>query len=243
MTMTADNSPPPSPDRDACKPEGDRGSSATDDIIVAATSLRRPNQPIPLPLSAVNRNLCYNFPSPPLSTTSSSPRSPTSPRTSPVTASARHGTRKHTRNSSSRAMSTHSRRRSSLSTCSFHASQLEQQDDFGPPPHPAPTTPLPPVPGAPRIPFTTPQQERNRYSSYELMDKLRRLETAQMSDQDGKRNKRHSAPPLRTHGHHVSTPNTTLAMRRLHLDSGEKRELILARRASREDKLQEKTYI
>ena len=235
--MTED-SPPPSPR--TCKRDGDggddeRSSGATDPIISVANSLRRPSQPIPLPLSAVNRNLCYHFPSPPPST-ASSPRSPTSPRTSPVTASARQG-RKHTRNVS-RTVSTHARRRSSLSTCSFHISQLEEE--FGPPPHPAPTTPLPPIPGAPRVPFTTPQQERNRYSSYELRDKLHRLEK-QQTDTDCK-NKRHSAPAMKTQQHLLTPNNNSPGVRRYHLDSGEKRDRILARRASREDKL-EKTQI
>ena len=226
MTMT-DNSPPPSPN--TYKQDCDQASSAADTIILVATSLRRPNQPIPLPLSAVNRNLCYHFPSPPLSN-SSSPRSPTSQRTSPVSASSRQG-RKHTPNSS-RTVSTHGRRRSSLSTCSFHVSQLDQ---YGPPPHPAPTTPLPPIPGAPRVPFTTPQQERNRYSSYELMDKLRRLEK-QQTDTDCK-TKRHSVPILKKQ-QHITTPNEVPGVRRYNLDSKVKRERIMARRASIEEKLE-----
>ena len=57
------------------------------------------------------------------------------------------------------------------------------------PPHPAPTTPLPPTPGAPRVPFTTPAQERNRYSSYELYDKLALLEKIQTAREV--RKKRH----------------------------------------------------
>lgn len=226
MTMT-DNSPPPSPN--TYKQVGDQGSSAAETIISVATSLRRPSQPIPLPLSAINRNLCYQFPSPPLSN-SSSPRSPTSPRVSPVSASSRQG-RKHTRNAS-RTVSTHGRRRSSLSTCSLHASQLEEQ--YGPPPYPAPTTPLPPIPGAPRVPFTTPQQERNRYSSYELMDKLRQLEK-QQTDTDC-RNKRHSVPMLKTQ--HITTPNEIPGVRRHNLDSKDKRERIMVRRASIEEKLE-----
>jgi hypothetical protein len=95
--------------------------------------------------------------------------------------------------STSRTTSTHNRRRSSLST-SFHVSQLIGAE-YGPPPHPAPTTPLPPTPGAPRIPFTTPAQERNRYSSYELYDKLVLLDKQQRETDT--RKKRHSAPPLR----------------------------------------------
>jgi hypothetical protein len=226
-----DNSPPPSPD--TCKEDGDEGSSATDTIISVATSLRRPSQPVPLPLSAVNRNLCYHFPSPPLSN-SSSPRSPTSPRTSPVSASSRQG-RKHTRNAS-RTVSTHGRRRSSLSTCSFHINQLEEE--YGPPPHPAPTTPLPPIPGAPRVPFTTPQQERNRYSSYELMDKLHRLEKQQADPE--RKNKRHSAPMLTTR--QTTSPNGgpgELRVRRYNVDSTEKRERIAARRISIDERLEQ----
>jgi len=60
----------------------------------------------------------------------------------------------------------------------FHVT-LVIEAAFGPPSHPAPTTGLPPTPGAPRVPFTTPAQEWNHYSSQALYDKLRQLEKQQ----------------------------------------------------------------
>ena len=69
--------------------------------------------------------------------------------------------------------------------------------DYGPPPHPAPTAPLPKPPGAPRIPYTTPQQERNRHSSCELYSKLLQLQRQQEAHERMK--KRLSAPVMATH--------------------------------------------
>ena len=146
-----------------------------------------------LPQSAINKSLYYHFPTPPQSPHSPT-LSPTSPRvTSPLTPTSRRP--KHARNTSrnTSATSTHTRRRSSLST-SVHISQLIEAE-YGPPPHPAPTTPLPPIPGAPRVPYTTPAQERNRYSSYELYDKLMLLNKQQI---EATKKKRHSAPALKT---------------------------------------------
>jgi hypothetical protein len=185
MTIT-DTSPPPSPS--LLKPTDNPDISATDSTAVSAPQLRHPT----LPQSAINKSLYYHFPTPP-----QSPHSPTllptSPRvTSPLTPTSRRP--KHARNTSRNTSitSSHTRRRSSLST-SFHISQFIEAE-YGPPPHPAPTTPLPPIPGAPRIPYTTPAQERNRYSSHELYDKLVLLN----KQQEATRKKRHSAPALKT---------------------------------------------
>ena len=180
-----DSSPPPSP--------ASRKHTENDDTPVTQSlpiSEIRLNHPT-LPSSAIHRTLYYVFPTPPHSPLSPT-RAPMSPRiVSPRPPGARRPS--HGRNTS-RTISTHNRRRSSLST-SFHISQLIGAD-HGPPPHPAPTTPLPPTPGAPRIPFTTPAQERNRYSSYELYDKLLLLDKQEREKYT--RKKRHSAPPLRT---------------------------------------------
>ena len=177
MTMT-DRSPPLSPQ-----------SVKTHDSIADS----QPSVDMTLPHSAINRSLYYHFPTPPQSpsspTYSCSPRV-TSPRRPSLPGIPRP---KHVRNASRNTSINHARRRSSLSM-SFHISQL-MESEYGPPPHPAPTAPLPPVPGAPRIPFTTPAQERQRYSSYELFDKLRLLELRQKEDMQ---RKRHSAPPLKT---------------------------------------------
>jgi hypothetical protein len=195
MTMT-DTSPPPSPS--SLKPTEIPDTSITDSTAVSVPQLSHPT----LPQSAINKSLYYHFPTPPQSPLSPA-LSPTSPRvTSPLTPSSRRP--KHARNISrnTSATSTHTRRRSSLST-SFHISQLTEAE-YGPPPHPAPTTPLPPIPGAPRVPFTTPAQERNRYSSYELYDKLALLNKQQI---EATRKKRHSAPALKTQ---LSAPQPTL---------------------------------
>lgn len=179
-----DSSPPPSPN--AVK-EFNRSSPTTDST---ADSTTHPT----LPRSAINKNLFYQFPTPPQSP--NSPTTSTFPRgSSPRSASFSGGRRpKHIRSDSRTASGMHTRRRSSLST-GFHMTDLKK-DEYGPPPHPAPTTPLPPVPGAPRVPYTTPAQERNRYSAYELFDKLRIVELDQQRKE--KKKKRHSAPPLRT---------------------------------------------
>jgi len=145
--------------------------------------------------SAINKSLYHTFPTPP-----HSPFSPSLQATSPRIASPLTPTfarrQKPRVAGSPQVPFLRARRRSSLSTVNTHISQL-QDTDYGPPPHPAPTTPLPPVPGAPRLKFTTPAQERSRYSSYELYDKLVLLEREQRSLET--RNKRHSAPPLKSH--------------------------------------------
>ena len=185
MTMT-DTSPPPSPS--SLKPTENPDASATDSTAASVPQLRHPT----LPQSAINKSLYYHFPTPPQSP--HSPTLPVSPRvTSPLTPTSRRP--KHARNTSrnTSTTSTHTRRRSSLST-GFHVSQLIEAE-YGPPPHPAPTTPLPAIPGAPRIPYTTPAQERNRYSAYELYDKLMLLNKQQI---EATRKKRHSAPVLKT---------------------------------------------
>jgi hypothetical protein len=184
MTMT-DSSPPPSPS--PLKYIEDEESYMADTETTANDFSNHPT----LPPSAIIRSYCYRFPTPP-----QSPHSPTSPRgTSPQSPTSRRP--KHTRKTSRTAntsASTHSRRRSSLST-SIHIREL-MEAEYGPPPHPAPTTPLPPVPGAPRIPYTTPAQERSRFSSYELWTKLSLVEKQERDE--AKKKKRHSAPPLRT---------------------------------------------
>ena len=122
--------------------------------------------------SDIRKTIYYRFPTP--------PRSPqclcTYPRVTSTRSSAvgRRPKRARTTSRTPRASPTHTKRQSSLST-GFHVT-LVIEAEFGPPPHPAPTTPLPPIPGAPRVPFTTPSQEWNRYSSYALRDKQRLLE-------------------------------------------------------------------
>lgn len=180
MTMT-DSSPPPSPSSLKCTEN--ETSPVTESVPTAERQLDHPT----LPPSAIHKSLYYVFPTPP-----QSPHSPTRPPVSPRIPSPRSSTFRRPR-STSRTVSTHTRRRSSLST-SFHISQLIEAQ-YGPPPHPAPTAPLPPTPGAPRIPFTTPAQERNRYSSYELYDKLALLDKHHREKEA--RKKRHSAPALR----------------------------------------------
>jgi hypothetical protein len=64
-------------------------------------------------------------------------------------------------------------------------SSLSSRQDYGPPLHPAPATPVPSTPGAPRVLFTTPAQEWDRYSSDKLREAIYR--------------KRYLAPHLRTH--------------------------------------------
>jgi len=220
MTVT---SPPPSPN--FVKPD----IVDNDPIQMAMTmsaSISRDNHPT-LPSHAVNRHLYYNFPSPPLSPTTSPavPRSMISPRTLPSPS------RRHIRNTS-RSATDHTRRRSSLSTSSFHSSQITEEL-YGPPPHPAPTAPLPPTPGAPRIPFTTPQQERircpptrpNRYSSYDIFTAIRTQ--TQQQHQIDEMNKRHSAPITINWAPSTSTPRPEvhdLTSRRdwtVHLTTGE----------------------
>ena len=192
MTMT-DNSPPPSPS--SFKADTDEPASITERTAPVPIASVRPRHPT-LPSSAINKSLYYHFPTPPSSppTPSHLPRTIPSPR-SPVRRT------KHTR-SASRSSPSHTRQRSSLSV-SFHVSQLDEEE-FGPPPFPAPTTPLPPIPGAPRVPYTTPAQERTRYSSYQLFDKLLDLERRQKAEQAGV--KRYSAPPMRKRGPYNSAP-------------------------------------
>jgi len=182
-----------------------------------------------LPRSAINKKLFFDFPTPPHSP--NSPTTSTFPRgASPRSASFSGGRRpKHIRNDSRSASAKHTRRRSSLSA-GFHMSELKKEE-YGPPPHPAPTTPLPPVPGAPRIPYTTPAQvevERkrhssyNRYSSYELMVKLRNLE---QQENDNNR-KRHSAPPLRVPQRSLPVPTfVSLDIRRTVSDTAAENDL------------------
>jgi hypothetical protein len=67
------------------------------------------------------------------------------------------------------------------------------------------------------------------------MDKLRRLEK-QQTDTDCK-TKRHSVPILKKQ-QHITTPNEVPGVRRYNLDSKVKRERIMARRASIEEKLE-----
>jgi len=187
----ADSSPPPSPHEVKQFRESKTHSQSSSPITHPT-----------LPRSAINKKLFFDFPTPPQSP--NSPTTSTFPRgASPRSASFSGGRRpsaKHIRNDSRSAPAKHTRRRSSLSA-GFHMSDL-RKEEYGPPPHPAPTTPLPPVPGAPRIPYTTPAQERNRYSSYELMDKLRILE----QQQKDKKKKRHSAPPLRVPQRSLPSP-------------------------------------
>jgi hypothetical protein len=192
MTMT-DNSPPPSPN--CVKPDGDEEAQL---LMTAPSSINREGHPT-LPPYAVNRHLYYTFPTPPHSpsTPPSVPRTMHSPRTTPSPS------RRHTR-TTSRSIPHHTRRQSSLSTSSFHASQIIEEQ-YGPPPHPAPTTPIPPIPGAPRVPYTTPQQERNRYSSCELFDNLRLVDNEEHVVDA--RTKRHSAPMVTSRSY--MSPTTT----------------------------------
>lgn len=185
MTMT-ESSPPPSPTSEKHTALDDADpfttSSASDDEM--------PLQSHPtLPRSAINKSLYHTFPTPP-----QSPYSPYFQPTSPRVASPHTPTfprrQKPRVAASPQAPFPRTRRRSSLST------QILEMD-YGPPPHPAPTTPLPAVPRAPRVRFTTPGDERARYSSYQLYDKLKQLEKNEMWQET--RNKRHSAPPLRNH--------------------------------------------
>lgn len=191
MTMTV-NSPPPSPD--FVKPDADEDGRI--EVAKAVWSMTRENHS-PTSSHAVNRHLYYNFPTPPLSPTTSTtiPQTMSSPRPAPSLPSHR-----HTR-TPSRTVPYHERRRSSLSTSSLHSSQIPEET-YGPPPHPAPTVPLPPIPGAPRIPYTTPQEVRaryaphrtrpNRYSSYEILRIIQDQEQQQREINEF--NKRHSAP-------------------------------------------------
>lgn len=158
-----DISPPPSPD----------ALKHTENQDLPGTCSTPSSQSYPtLTSSAINRGLYYQFPSPPRS-----PRSPqilssqpiTSPRSKASSSRGPNGNRNTSRTAS--ASSTHTRGRPSFPTV--------VEMEYGPPPHPAPTSPLPQIPGAPRVPFTTPAQERNRHSSYELCDKLRLLEKQQ----------------------------------------------------------------
>jgi hypothetical protein len=185
MTMT-ESSPPPSPtsEKQTVLDDADpfATSSASDD------EMPLPSHPT-LPRSAINKSLYHTFPTPP-----HSPYSPTLQATTPRIASPRTPT--FPRRQKPRVAATpqapfpRTRRRSSLST------QILEMD-YGPPPHPAPTTPLPALPRTPRVRFTTPKDETNRYSSYQLYDKLKELEKDMMWQEA--RNKRHSAPPLRSH--------------------------------------------
>src|SRR5579862_7022482 len=183
MTMT-DNSPPPSPSTHDNKSD----NNITDVLYASGTTGAGPISIVrgshPTLASAVNKSLYYHFPTP--------PNSPPTPSYLPQIPSPRSPVRRTKHNRSTSRTTTHTRRRSSLSV-SFHVSQLSEED-LGPPPFPPPTTPLPPIPGAPRVAFTTPTQERNRYSSYQLFDKLLELERMQRREQVGM--KRYSAPPM-----------------------------------------------
>jgi hypothetical protein len=182
----ADNSPPPSPMVYRVDDEEDGATYAA--VITASISAVRHQRPT-LPSSALNKNLYYQFPTP--------PNSPPTPSHLPRLASPRSPVlrTRHTRTTS--RTSTHTRRQSSLST-TLHI------EDFGPPPFPAPSTPLPPTPGAPKVPHTTPAQERSRYSSYQLFDKL--LEVERQQNAQDARMKRYSAPPMRKFHRTESTP-------------------------------------
>jgi len=188
MTMT-ESSPPPSPisRKQPALQDADPFTTSS----VSSDEMPLSSHPT-LSRSAINKSLYHTFPTPP-----HSPFSPSLQTTSPRLASPLTPTfarrQKPRVAGSPQVPLPRARRRSSLST---HISQL-QDTDYGPPPHPAPTTPLPPIPGAPRVKFTTPAQERTRYSSYELYDKLIRLEREQRSQET--KNKRHSAPPLKPH--------------------------------------------
>jgi len=215
MTMT-DSSPPPSPHDVKQFRESMTDSPAPSPTTTHPT----------LPRSAINKQLFFDFPTPP-----QSPNSPTTrsfPRgTSSRSASFSGGRRpKHIRNDSRSASTKHTRRRSSLSA-GFHMNDL-RKEEYGPPLHPAPTTPLPPVPGAPRIPHTTPAQEQKRhslydqYSSYELVDKLRVLE----DQQKNKMYKRHSAPPLRVPRRSLPVPTVlSIDIRRTVSDTAAENDL------------------
>jgi hypothetical protein len=170
-------------------------------------SLIRDNHPT-LPASAIHKSLMYHFPTPPNSPPTSYHRPPPStrrasfnnalsalsPLSPPSVGLPRRA--KHDRTTSRTSnICTSARRRSSSS--------------YGPPLYPAPTTPLPPVPGAPRVPYTTPAQERQRYSAIELFEKLRVLETMQI--REATRVKRHSAPAMwRVGGGVESAPSRTI---------------------------------
>lgn len=191
MTMT-ESSPPPSPisQKQIARQDADPFTTSS----VSKDDMSLPSHPT-LSRSAINKSLYHTFPTPPQSPFSPSLQA-TSPRLpSPLTPT-------FARRQKPRVSGNHqgafprARRRSSLSASHTHIAQI-LGSDYGPPPHPAPTAPLPPIPGAPRVNFTTPAQERSRYSSYELYDKLRSLEKEQQSQEV--RNKRHSAPPLKSH--------------------------------------------
>jgi len=161
MTM-ADNSLPPSPD--TFKDTENEDSPLTYSMSSSSHAL-----------SAIKKTLYYGFPTP--------PQSPQRLCTYPGVASTgssvvrRRLKRARTTPLTPSAWSTHTEPQSPLST-GFHVT-LVIETKFGPPPHPAPSAPLPPIPCAPRVPFTTPGQERNRHSSYELCDKLWLLEKQQ----------------------------------------------------------------
>lgn len=185
MTIT-ESSPPPSPKQ--LIPIESQDTLISHSVSHSSSPRRHPT----LPPSAINKSLYYHFPTPPQSP--QSVQLATSPRAdSPRSTSGAPRRQRHARSTSRTTPANHTRRRSSLSA-SFYITQLIEAE-YGPPPHPAPTTPLPPIPGAPRIAFTTPAQERSRYSSYELFDKLLSLEKQQK--QKEVECKRHSAPPLR----------------------------------------------
>jgi len=228
MTITDNSSPPLSP----LDPKLDTGDSSPTSQPLLPVELpvesdsenirtrdkgRRPS----LPSSAINKTLFYHFPTPP-----QSPRSP--PRIAPIrpprrqslTATPNAIPTKHTRTSSTKVHSPsasspttqHARRRSSVTAISPNTSSpitagrrySKSTMEYGPPPHPAPTAPLPKTPlppYAPRIPFTTPQQERNRHSSCELYYKLLPLQKQQEAMERSR--KRLSAPVM---GSHKSEP-------------------------------------
>ena len=192
MTMTGD-SPPLSPS--LRKYTDDPNGSFINSRPIPTT---QPNHPT-LPAWAIRRSIYYQFPTPP-----HSPHSPTTRVTSPLSPSSISSRRPKHGRTSSQTTSAHSRRRSSLSK-GFHISQLSDAE-YGPPPYPAPTTPLPPIPGAPRVPYTTPAQVRNRFSSYELYSKLMLCDNEQKQKEATKK-KRHSAPALKTQ---LSLPLPTL---------------------------------
>src|SRR5579859_2569379 len=182
MTMTDSSSPPPSPT--CVRLKGDLPLTDISLPTSPSSTNGHPEPRQPLPISAINKNLYYHFPTPPNSPPSPSylSRAIVSPGFPPHNAN-------HAR-TGSRTFSAHARRRSSASISSrFRRMSI---DEYGPPPNPPPAYHIPPTPGAPRIPFTTPAQERNRYSAGHLYD---RLLAVQRADRAGDvKLKRHSAP-------------------------------------------------
>lgn len=162
-----DSPPPPSPD-----PLKHTESQDVPETYSTSSSRSHPT----VSSSAINRSLYYQFPTPPARSPRSPPYLSSHPITSPRSNASLSRRLQRGRNESRipSASSTDTSRRSSLTPGLRVIQPVEIE--YGPPPHPAPTTPLPPIPGAPRVPFTTPAQERNWSLSYELYDKLLPLE-------------------------------------------------------------------